>query len=350
MIFMKKYSIKLLLILFILFLFQSNCNAFDHVKFAVISDSHISMPADGVTDDYKMGLHSVEFLESAIKEVNEIKDLDFVLFLGDLTKDAEPWNVDKFVEILGELKVPSYVILGNHDQSAIIQQGKTYKPGVGRAALVWAFQGHGFNGPKLWWSTDPVPGLHLIGLDTNIIGTWSGRVPDEELKWLESDLKANKDKFTIVTGHHSIVHFSKEEGAEQWTSFYIENEEKLLKLFDKYTNVSFYFSGHRHVSTRAVNFNGVYHIVHPSISTYPMRYTVYELTPGYLTYEVKNVPMKNELWELAKKNFFAFGGDVWRGPGMSDTPEGNKKFLEYYESNETLKGKFPLRLNIKHIK
>jgi hypothetical protein len=101
--------------------------------------------------------------------------------------------------------------------------------------------------------------------------------------------------------------------------------------------------GHRHVSTRGVEHNGVYHIVHPSVSTYPMRYTVYELTDTHLTYEVKDVPMDKEAWELAKKNFFTFGEGFWRGAGMTDTPEGNKKYLDYYESNETLKGEFPLR-------
>ncbi len=339
---MKNFSKKLLLILCVLFLFQTDCDA--KVKFAVISDPHISMPADSVTDDFKMGIHSVEFLQNTIKDVNKIEDLNFVLFMGDLTKDGEPWNVDKFVEIISDLNVPSYAILGNHDQSVITQTGKAVLPGVSKETMVWALQGHGFNGPSLWWSADPVPGLHIAALDTNIIGTWSGRVSDTQLKWLERDLSSHKDKFTIVIGHHSIVPFCKEEKeTEQWGSFYMENGDKLLDVFDTYKNVSFYLSGHRHVSTRGVEHNGVYHIVHPSVSTYPMRYTVYEVTDTHLTYEVKNVPMDKEAWELAKKNFFTFGEGFWRGAGMTDTPEGNKKYLDYYESNETLKGEFPLR-------
>jgi 3',5'-cyclic AMP phosphodiesterase CpdA len=346
---MKHISKKLLLILLILFLFQTNCNA--NVKFAVISDPHISMPADGVKDDFKMGLHSVEFLENTIKDVNNIEDLDFVLFLGDLTKDGEPWNLDKFLEIMSDLNVPSYAILGNHDQSVITQTGKECLPGVSKETMVWALQGHGFKGPSLWWSADPVPGLHIIGLDTNIPGTWSGTISDAQLKWLEGDLSSNRDIFTIVLGHHSIVPFSKEEEqTEQWKSFYMDKGEKLLEVFEKYKNISFYLSGHRHVSTRAVEHNGIYHIVHPSTSTYPMRYTIYELTEEYLTYEVKNVPMDKETWELAKKNFFTFGEGFWRGTDMTDTVEGNKKYLDYYESNETLKGKFPLRSGTINIK
>jgi hypothetical protein len=32
--------------------------------------------------------------ESTIAELNKIPDLKFVLLAGDLTNDAEPWNID----------------------------------------------------------------------------------------------------------------------------------------------------------------------------------------------------------------------------------------------------------------
>jgi hypothetical protein len=52
---------------------------------------------------------------------------------------------------------------------------------------------------------------------------------------------------------------------------------------------------------------------------------------------VKNIPAPSDVWELAKKNFLA--DKWWRGPDHTDTPEGNQKYLEFYESPGTMKGK-----------
>jgi len=73
----------------------------------------------------------------------------------------------------------------------------------------------------------------------------------------------------------------------------------------------------------------------------PMRYTVYEMSPKELSWEVKDVPAPQEVWELAKKIFLA--DKWWRGPDHPDTPEGNQKYLEFYESPTTLKGKIAYR-------
>jgi len=332
---------KFILVLFLFILLQT-CFASGKVKFAVISDPHVSLPAQDVIDEMKMGLHTVEFFESAVKAVNEIPDLDFVLILGDLTKDGEPWNVDKVMEIISKLNVKTYIVLGNHDQ-AVIQSDKITPCGVSKYGLLWALQGYGFNGPSPYWSADPVEELHIAGLDTNMVGYWGGRVSEKQLKWLKEDLEKNKDKLTIVVGHHSIVPFRKEEEREDWKSFYLENGQELLDILEKYPSVSFYLSGHRHVSTRAVEKNGIYHIVHPATSTYPMRYTVYNLTKDFLEYEVKDIPLSDETRECAKNNFFKFGGTFWRSPLMPDTFEGNEKYLKYYESPETMKMKMMLR-------
>lgn len=68
--------------------------------------------------------------------------------------------------------------------------------------------------------------------------------------------------------------------------------------------------------------------------------TAYAMTPGELTWEVKNVPAPAEVWELAKKNFLA--DKWWRGPDYADTPEGNKKYLKFYEGT-AMQGKIALQ-------
>jgi hypothetical protein len=51
---------------------------------------------------------------------------------------------------------------------------------------------------------------------------------------------------------------------------------------------------------------------------------------------VKDVPASPEIWEAAKKNFLA--NKWWRGPDHPETPEGNQKYLDFYEGAATLKG------------
>lgn len=97
--------------------------AFERVKFAVISDPHLSLPAVNTENRVKIEDYSVELFREAIEVVNSIHDLDFVLLLGDLTKDAEPWNIDLLREMLEEVKVPVFAVLGNHDVSPIPVKG-----------------------------------------------------------------------------------------------------------------------------------------------------------------------------------------------------------------------------------
>jgi hypothetical protein len=82
--------------------------------------------------------------------------------------------------------------------------------------------------------------------------------------------------------------------------------------------------------------DGMFHFIPPSLSTYPMRYTVYDMTPKTLKWEAKDVAAAPDVWELAKKNFLA--DKWWRGPDHPDTPEGNQKYIEFHERHSTMKG------------
>jgi Icc protein len=147
-------------------------NAFDHVRFAVISDPHVSLPAKGVVDGFKLGTKTVQLLQAAVDEINSVPDLDFVLVLGDLTQDAEPWNVDAVKMILDQLKVPYYVVFGNHDISPVPTEAKPdVIVGVSRWTLVSAFQGTrgGFYmDGRSYYAREVAPDLLLVALDT----TW----------------------------------------------------------------------------------------------------------------------------------------------------------------------------------
>ena len=324
--------------------------AFDKVKFVAISDPHISIPQQkGVSDGYKLGLKTVMLTENTVAEINKIPDLNFVLVAGDLTQDAEPWNIDELRRILDGLKVPYFVVLGNHDLSLVPHEKKDQPVSLSKYTVAGAFIGRsgGMVPGMTYYAHEVAKDLVLISFDTSRaqvfvpeanLNDFGGRLDDGQLRWLEAVLKKNQKKTIVVLTHHSLVpwHDGDAKNHNYWRWFWLDNAGDVRGLLKKY-GVKVVFSGHRHISTRYQNVDDIFHFITPAISTYPMRYTVYEMTPTALGWEVKDVPAPPEVWELAKKNFLA--NKWWRGPDHPETPEGNQKYLEFYESPATLKGK-----------
>ncbi len=349
-----KESKKLWICLFMIVLILPwTANGFERIKFGVISDPHLAMPAAGTEDEFKMQLSSVDLMKNAVKEFNKTPGLDFVVLTGDITLNAEPWNVEMIKSIMDGLRVPYYVVLGNHDISPVPTPPKPGAPpsmgayiGVTRSTFAWTFQGHGFNGPDLWWSDDPVPGLHIIGLDTNVPGIWGGTVPANEIAWLEHDLYANRDKLTIVFSHHGFVTWHKDEESAAWKNynwFPVDNAAEMRAIFEKYPQVSFVINGHRHIGQRYKKVNDVYYFVIPAVSSYPMRYAVFTLTPDELSWVSKDIPISKKVLNTAKANCIGEPGEWWRCSDHPKGPAGDKKMLEFFEAKEYMKGKVPVR-------
>jgi 3',5'-cyclic-AMP phosphodiesterase len=325
--------------------------AFDKVKFAVISDPHISIPQQkGVSDGFKLGLKTQMLTENTVAELNKIPDLKFVLVAGDLTQDAEPWNIDALRRILDGLKVPYYVTLGNHDLSRVPHEKKDQPITLSKFTVAGAFIGKsgGMVPGMTYYSHEVAKDLVLVTLDASKaqvfvpdagLNDYGGAIDPGQMRWLENTLKANQKKTVVILTHHSMAPWA--EGDKEnvnhnyWRMFWLENAEEVKALAKKY-GVKVVFSGHRHISTRYKEMDGVFHFVHPALSTYPMRYTVYDMTPKGLKWEVKDVPASQEVWELARKNFLA--DTWWRDADQPNTPEGNKKYLDFYESPWTMKG------------
>ncbi|MGQ9472738.1 MAG: metallophosphoesterase family protein [Candidatus Caldatribacteriaceae bacterium] len=338
---LKFWRIVVVWVFLLVLVSVSGVGAFEKVKFAVISDPHLSLEAANTQDKMKMEDSSVALFKEAIDSVNAIPDLDFVILAGDLTKDVEPWNVDLLREMVEEIRVPAYAILGNHEVSPIPQKGKEPSlaslVGSSKYNVVFALQGYGFQGAQSYWSTEPVKGLRLVGLDTTKVGSWGGKVSPAQLRWLEKELETHKDTLTIVVGHHLLVPFREEEKKPEWRNFYLDNAEEVIALLEKYPQVSFYLSGHRHVSTVPVEKNGIWYIENASTVTYPMSYTVYTLTPQELSYEVVRLKATEEIWKVARSTM---AEDGFLKTREGESPE---ETLAYYEARDFVRFSMPVR-------
>jgi Icc protein len=321
-------GIALSLVLFVL----STSFAFQQAKFAVITDPHMELYGK---DGMKMGASSCEIVENTVKALNKMNDLDFVVVSGDLTLDGEPWNVDQIKVYLDELKVPYYVISGNHDFAPASQAKPDKSPhvGVNRGAFVWTFQGHGYNGPDAWWALDPMPGLHIIGLDSNMITNWGGHIPQAELNFLDKQLYENQDKVNVVFCHHNFLPWSKDdEFGGKFDKFQIDNGAEARAIFEKYVpSLQLVLTGHRHIGLRHKEINDVNYIVNPPAVSYPNQYTIYTLTPDSISYETNWIPVAKEIIDTAKVNLLGAPGNWWRPSDALVGPEGDKVMEAFFE-------------------
>jgi len=336
---MKKHRFLVLgLTLSLVVVFFTTAFGFEKAKFAVITDTHMELYGK---DGMKMGASSCKIVENTCKALNKVADLDFVLVTGDLLLDGEPWNLDLMKAYLDDLRVPYYVICGNHDY-APASQAKAEKPpyvAVNKAAVIWTFQGHGYRGADAWWGADPMPGLHLIGLDANVPIHWGGHMPLSEMKFLDKELYANQDKVNIVLCHHNFVAWSKdEEFGGKFDKFQMDNAPEVRKILEKYVPaVQVALTGHRHIGLRHQKVNGVNYIVNPAAVSYPNQYTIYTLTPTSVSYETRWVPIDKETIEKAKANLIK---DKWWSPtGASD-----EEMLAFFEGSGPLLKKGTIQL------
>lgn len=253
----------------------------NEVTFAVISDPH--MGTGELNNTNKMFHYNQDVLRWIIEEINARSDIDFVLVLGDITKDSEPINHVRAKEILDKLDVPYFAIPGNHDVNKTQIKGEK-----GIEDFVQIYQGHGYQGNSSWYSVDPMPGVHLVGLDSasdpNLSDTWAGSISQEQLDWLESDLNENEGKTIVVMSHHALINHT----GKNDSNWYVGNRDALKDILRKY-EAQIIFTGHLHITDIAEE-DGLYDISCPGTSTYPLAYRMARISGNNLTIDTMWYP------------------------------------------------------------
>ena len=112
------------------------------------------------------------------------------LHTGDLTHLSKPSEFDTLQQVLAELSLPVFYVPGEHD--VLEDDGKSYLQRFGKGT-----QGAG------WHSFDQ-GGVHFIGL-VNVVNLKAGglgTLGNEQLEWLEKDVKRLKSSTPIVVFAH----------------------------------------------------------------------------------------------------------------------------------------------------
>jgi len=155
------------------------------LHFVQISDSHIGFnrPANP---------NVVSTLESAIGKINALPDLpEFIIHTGDLSHDSKAAQFDTLDQVLKSASAKQiYFVPGEHD--TFIDNGKLYLERYGKAMSA---QGSG------WYSFNHKD-VHFIGLNNSAVIDGLGKLGEEQLAWLEADLKGQPSSRPIVVFAH----------------------------------------------------------------------------------------------------------------------------------------------------
>jgi 3',5'-cyclic AMP phosphodiesterase CpdA len=155
-------------------------------SFVQISDSHIGFNKAGVNTDV------AGTLKEAIARINALPDApDFILHTGDLTHLAAADEFDTLDQLLKSVKTQKIIYVpGEHDVTG--DEGKLYLERFGKDT-----KGQG-------WQSFDYKGVHFVGLVNviNIQQNGLGALGDDQLEWLEADLKDRSSDTPIVVFAH----------------------------------------------------------------------------------------------------------------------------------------------------
>jgi len=213
-------------------------------SFAQISDSHIGFNKEPNHDVTKT-------LQEAVDKINALEEQPaFVIHTGDITHLALPEQFDTAAQVLKSVKAGQvYYVPGEHD--VFTDDGSLYLERFGRGT-----QGKG------WQSLD-YEGAHFIGLinvlnlkqgsGTGLGGTGFGQLGQEQLAWLEKDVKGLSSSTPIVVFAHIPL----------WTIYPewgwgTEDSAQALAYLKRFGSVTV-LNGHVHQVMQKVEGNVVFH-------------------------------------------------------------------------------------------
>ena len=154
------------------------------LTFLQISDSHIGF-------DKPANPNAKGTLEEAIERIKAIQTKPaFMIHTGDITHLSKELEFDDAEKIISQAKLDVHYVPGEHD--VIDPEIKLYKERYGR----------GTKGPG-YYSFD-ANGVHFVGLVNvaNLKGGGMGSLGDEQLEWMEDDLKGRSASTPIVVFAH----------------------------------------------------------------------------------------------------------------------------------------------------
>src|ERR1700751_2460647 len=203
--------------------------------FLQISDSHVGF-------DKPANPNALGTLEEAVKRINALPQKpSFMIHTGDITHLSKVAEFDDADRIISQTRLDVHYVPGEHD--FLDPDLKLYKDRYGRGT-----KGAG------WYSFD-ASGVHFIGL-VNVVDLKAGglgNLGNEQLEWLEADVKSRSASTPIV----GFAHIPLWAVYQDW-GWGTEDGAQALSYLKKFGSVTV-LNGHIHQVMQKVEGNATFH-------------------------------------------------------------------------------------------
>jgi Icc protein len=204
------------------------------LHFVQISDSHMGFNKPANTD-------VAATLQAAVDKINALEEQpEFIIHTGDLSHQSKPGEFDTMDQILkGARPKQIFYVPGEHDTS--VDDGKIYMERYGKGAT-----GRG------WYSMDH-KGVHFVGLVNVLQLEGMGQLGNEQLAWLQDNLRGVSSSTPIVLFAHIPLWAIYPDWG--WGTKDSEQAFSYLKRFGSVTVLN----GHIHQVMQKVEGNATFH-------------------------------------------------------------------------------------------
>ncbi|PKP36706.1 MAG: metallophosphoesterase [Bacteroidetes bacterium HGW-Bacteroidetes-14] len=203
---MKAFKVLALFCLLFLYSADSQAQKKMAVRFAFLTDLHIS---DVLTN--------AEDLELSVEDLNSISNLSFVIFGGDITEFGSDEEISRAHAIISKLKVPWYIVGGNHDSKWSESGCNTFKD-------VFGYE----------WFDIEAGGIRILGCNSGPnMRMAPALVPRDAVLWLDSLTRSIPPATPVVF----INHYPLDDAMLNYTT--------ILDYLSR-VNVQFAMCGHGH--------------------------------------------------------------------------------------------------------
>ena len=300
------------------------------MRFAVISDTHFFADGkgkDGAFWNKTLQSRSGEIGEAIVKSVSS-KGPDFVIHCGDFTGLCDMENFYAGSKIMNQLPCPWYIVPGNND---------TWYPGVRDeiSKLYGLPQGQCYYSRLIddillvfldvcYWRAKDGTISPYLDKDLYDSGLIEGLViSQEELAWLENQLKLNTDKSVILVSHAPLGcksaypvatmpdgRLAREGGVKprEFISL-VTNIAQIRNLLSKFSNVRLSLSGHWHIND-IYREDGIVFCQTASMREYPFEFRLFDVKNGILsvtTHSLDNSSFRADSIIKEYKNYWVEG-------------------------------------------
>ena len=254
---MKKFFTLFVLIIGFL-IFEPKAFA-ENIKFVQVTDAHMS----------KNYVYSQKVLKATVDDINKQHDVSFVVFTGDNINYAEEEDLKIFADIVKNLNVPYYIVIGNHDVYKANGMSKIHYLQILRDSNRFIRQKE----PNYKFAKKGFVFLIVDGAKEVIPGP-AGYFKKNTLAWLDKTLGKNKNKTVIIFQHFPVEYPDGASGRLKTHKTY--KVEDYNDVIDKHDNILAIISGHLHTNGENMK-NGIYHISSPSLLAMPHSYKIIDI-------------------------------------------------------------------------